>query len=492
MPLRVVAFLAALALPLTFLATVPGAAQARPVGPDVVNGREPQAGEFDFLAAVLVSASGGGYYSCGGSFVSSTQIVTAAHCFFDDKGRRLTNAVAAPADGTTWPSGFTPASAIDIHGEYSPSGEAHDIALITLSQPVSGVSTVTIPTASQWAALTTAGSSVTSAGWGTTSSGGSSPDDFLVADLAVVPDSVCGNYNGTYRIGSVTYRGIGSSFDADQMICAGGATFMGDPIDTCQGDSGGPLVSGTTLVGIVSWGIGCAGMDGAEAIRLTPGVYTRLGTFLPWLAERGVGSGGVTVPGAPTGLKVTSTSTTTALLTWTPPSDDGGAPLTGYKIDYVVDGGTPTLLSETEDVGTSVTITDLEPGSTYQFRVAALNSSGASAWSQPTAPITMPLFEATVPGAVSGFTAGRFVKRGATFRVTVRWQPPADDGGADILGYVARVGSGRSWSAWADLNGPATVLTSLRPATRYTVEVRAINEKGPGETASATLTTPRR
>lgn len=303
--------------------------------------------------------------------------------------------------------------------------------------------------------------------------------------MTVIPDSVCGDYSANYRVGSVTYRGIGWAFDEETMLCAGGATSSGLPIDTCQGDSGGPLVAGSTLVGIVSWGYGCAGYDDGEPIRLTPGVYTRLGNYLPWLAEGGVGpSTPVTAPGAPTSAKATVVEPGRFALAWTAPSDDGGATITAYDIEESIDGGEWSYLGRTDTAETSVDIVDVEVGYSYRYRVAAVNSAGAGTYSEPSAAVTMPSQIVTTPGKVSGFSKGRFVKKGKSYKVTVKWRPPVDDGGADIVGYFARVGLSGSWSSWTELDEPVTVLTGLRAGKRYTLQVQALNAQGVGDTAS--------
>lgn len=84
-----------------------------------------------------------------------------------------------------------------------------------------------------------------------------------------------------------------------------------------------------------------------------------------------------TVPDAPTGLVATAVDATRIDLAWTAPAYDGGAPITGYRIEVSEDGAAwADLVPNTGVATTSYLHIGLEPGSTRFYRVSAINSAG--------------------------------------------------------------------------------------------------------------------
>lgn len=88
-----------------------------------------------------------------------------------------------------------------------------------------------------------------------------------------------------------------------------------------------------------------------------------------------------TLPIAPTGLTVTNPAgTTSAALSWTAPTDNGGSAITGYRVQRSTDNVTwTTVVSNTGSTSTSYTNTGLVNGTKYYFRVAALNAVATTA-----------------------------------------------------------------------------------------------------------------
>ena len=78
----------------------------------------------------------------------------------------------------------------------------------------------------------------------------------------------------------LVFINLQSAIDFDHEFCAGE---MSGGKDSCQGDSGGPVIcieNGEPIqYGIVSWGIGCAGVK-------YPGIYTQLSEYIDWITEQ--------------------------------------------------------------------------------------------------------------------------------------------------------------------------------------------------------------
>jgi uncharacterized repeat protein (TIGR02543 family) len=87
-------------------------------------------------------------------------------------------------------------------------------------------------------------------------------------------------------------------------------------------------------------------------------------------------------PALPTGLTVTTTTLTTASLSWTDPTDNGGATISGYVLQFKkLSALVWSTYSGNEFTGRSVIVRNLEPFTSYSFKVAASNEAGAGRYS---------------------------------------------------------------------------------------------------------------
>ncbi|XP_049964496.1 trypsin alpha-3-like [Schistocerca serialis cubense] len=193
-------------------------------------------------------------YMCGASIISNNWALSAAHCVdgFAIGQMQLRSGTSTRGSGGTVHSVATGY----IHGDYG--DYDYDVCVVQVSNAFSfGTNVQAVSLASS---EPSAGTSVTVTGWGLTSENGSPANTLQAVTVQIVDRNSC---NRAY--GGITSR----------MLCAG---VSGGGKDSCGGDSGGPLVSGSTQVGIVSFGFGCAEAD-------YPGVYANVANLRSWIQQ---------------------------------------------------------------------------------------------------------------------------------------------------------------------------------------------------------------
>jgi secreted trypsin-like serine protease len=276
----------------------------------VVGGQVARPGQIAWQAALFVTYEGESIQFCGGTLVDARGgwVVTAAHCVTsypeEEDGpwqpmdpSELHVTVGERTLSEIAPEAYHPVERVIVHPEYDDLSARNDLALLKVQGIDPRASSARIAGTSALDALIRPGWIAIASGWGETNaqapgidegideapvySGGPSregdidpygqPDTLRWVSLPIAPQKDCEE-----RVHDPEDPDLAVTEDA---ICAG--SLQGGR-DTCYGDSGGPLVVAgfgqPVLVGVTSWGVGCA-WPGYY------GVYTRVRSYRDWLLD---------------------------------------------------------------------------------------------------------------------------------------------------------------------------------------------------------------
>ncbi|KAM5191475.1 plasma kallikrein [Mantella aurantiaca] len=248
--------------------TVGGCGQPVDVQNRIVGGKNSSEGEWPWQVSLHIKLDTNSRHVCGGSIISNQWIITAAHCVHIWRLPKIWIVYS----GITKLSSFTPATTkseieqIIIHPDYIRAENGSDIALLKLKQPLAyndHQQAICLPPRQDF--KTPNKCSIT--GWGYTKESGPTADVLQKAEVPLKSSMECQKSYPDVKLN-------------ENIVCAG---YEQGKIDSCKGDSGGPLACEVDkmwyLIGITSWGEGCAQPD-------KPGVYTKVTEYIDWIIEQ--------------------------------------------------------------------------------------------------------------------------------------------------------------------------------------------------------------
>ncbi|XP_024917804.1 neural cell adhesion molecule 2 isoform X2 [Cynoglossus semilaevis] len=181
------------------------------------------------------------------------------------------------------------------------------------------------------------------------------------------------------------------------------------------------------------------------------------------------------VPSNPYSVHLSAVSQRLATVTFMKPDLHGGVPISYYLVQYKELSSPDWRDIKSHSVQTTVVLTGLEPNTTYEVRVAAVNGKGQGEFSNLETFQTLPIREPSPP-AVHGQRG-----MGKTYRLGLVKQ---DDGGMPIVEYIVKYKTDKEEQWMTKLVPGANDFAMLQPLqwnTRYEVEITARNVKGLSE-----------
>lgn len=216
----------------------------------------------------MVSLNKYGEHFCGGTLYSEGTVITAAHCTYDQD--KYFEVVIHRHDLTKKEEDEAalryPVKSRITHPDYVAASYQYDVALWKFQpDPRKKVAPKILLDDGTYTKPNTL---LTVAGWGYQRPGGKISDRLMEAKVPIFDTAICAQNQLKLKKDTVY---------PEVQFCAG---YPDGGKDACQSDSGGPLFTVKdkvpVLVGIVSWGNGCAEKD-------LPGIYTRVSRVANWI-----------------------------------------------------------------------------------------------------------------------------------------------------------------------------------------------------------------
>ncbi|XP_053600595.1 trypsin-2-like isoform X2 [Plodia interpunctella] len=208
-----------------------------PVSEDrIVGGTEAEIEDHPYQVSFIVNNS----YFCGGIIISENYIMTAAHC-----AQNVDPTTVVLRAGSAWRKNGTviPIASVTPHPEYDNPPFDKDVAVMKTVLPMTFDETMQPIALPEREEPVDEGMTLIASGWGRMMQGAPTiPERLMEVEIPVV---------SYFRCMLVYYSVL-----TRNMLCAGNFFFGGK--GTCQGDSGGPAVQNGKVVGITSFGRGCA------------------------------------------------------------------------------------------------------------------------------------------------------------------------------------------------------------------------------------------